>query len=54
MDKLRELAERLDRLAADLDPYDYESNVAYHMELLTKDPYEVIEQLVDIANELMA
>ena len=55
MDKrLRELAVRLDDLAAELDPYDYESNVRYHLEMLKENPIDIIEQLVDIANELLA
>ena len=51
--RLRKLAVRLDDLAADLDPYDYESNTAYHEQLLTSDPLNVIDQLIDIANELL-
>ena len=52
--KLRKLAVRLDDLAAELDPYDYESNVRYHLEMLKENPIDIIDQLVDIVNELMA
>ena len=52
--RLKKLAVRLDDLAESLDPYDYESNVRYHLDMLKENPIDIIEQLVDIANELMA
>jgi len=51
--RIEEMAIKLDELAQELDPYDYESNVAYHVDLLTRDPLDVIGQLVDTANELL-
>lgn len=51
--RISDLAARLDDLAQEMDPYDYESNTAYHEQLLTSDPLNVIDQLIDIANELL-
>ena len=53
MNRVEELAEKMDMLARELDPYDYEGSPEDHMDILLNDPLEVVSQLIDIANELL-
>ena len=57
MERINELAVRLDKVARDLDPYDYrdvDGSVEQVLEGLKDDPIGVIEYLVDMLEEYTA
>ena len=56
MDRLERLAARLDRLARDIDPYEYndvDGNVEQALEGLKSDPIGVIEYLVGVLEDMV-
>lgn len=53
MDRIIELAKKLNDMSMELDPYDYEGTIMDHLDMLMNDPLDVIDQLIDIVNELL-
>jgi len=53
MSRIEQIAARLDRIAAEMDPYDYSGTASDHLQVLKADPLDAVEQLAGILEDIM-